>query len=113
MFLVSSKRSLEVSTDMKDYRSNFKKSDKEVLDFLSMISITSVFIFFSIYSITNDKPLLLLSLPIALYIVTNFLSKKSTNQEIIRNPEKFILDVKTLTALSIWIIIIIAAFYLT
>jgi 4-hydroxybenzoate polyprenyltransferase len=111
-FLVSTKRSLEVSSDYKDYRSNFNQSDKKVLEYLSIIAITSVFIFFSIYSILVNKSLLLLSLPIALYIILNFLSTISSSPEKIRNPERFIFSPENLIALFLCLIVIVITFYI-
>jgi len=110
IFLVSAKRSLELN--YKKYREGYLDSDTEVLNLLSTLSITSVFIFFSIYSILTNKPLLLISLPIALYIISNFLRKSKTEPEKIRNPEKFILSKENLIALIIWFIVIITTFYL-
>ncbi len=110
MFLVSTKRSMEL--DYKKYRPNYSQSDKETFNILSTLSITSVFIFFSIYSILTNKPLLLLSLPVALYIISNFFRKTKTEPEKIRNPEKFILSKENIISLAIWLLIIIIAFYL-
>ena len=110
MFLVSTKRSMEL--DYKKYRPNYQQSDKETFNVISTLSITSVFIFFSIYSILTNKPLLLLSLPIALYIISNFFRKVKTEPEKIRNPEKFILSRENLISLIIWFLVITITFYI-
>ncbi|MBU0894631.1 MAG: UbiA prenyltransferase family protein [Nanoarchaeota archaeon] len=112
IFLVSSKRSLEIMMKgIKKYRPNFTSSDKKILEILSIISIACVFVFFSIYSVLNFKPTLLLSVPIALYIVIMFFQNLYNSPEKIRNPEKFIFDKKIILALLFWLIIIIFSFY--
>jgi len=111
VFLVSLKRSTEINSVSKNYRKNYTNKDKPVLEKLSTISITSVFLFFSIYSALEMKPYLLLSIPIALYIVLNFFAYSTKFPEKIRNPEKFIFDKKNLIALLLWGIIIVITFY--
>ena len=112
LFLVSGKRSAEVSLkNINEYRSNFKKTHKKSLEFLSIISITCVFIFFSIYSIMLDRPLLLLSLPVALYVSLLFFHTIENNPQEARNPEKFIFNKKILLAILLWLIIVIITFY--
>jgi len=76
-----------------------------------MMSITLVFVFFSVYSVLNENPLLLLSLPVAIYIILLFFREAHLNPEKIRNPEKFILEKRTLIAIIIWLIIVVSAFY--
>ncbi len=111
-FLVSSKRFIEISSDYANsYRPFYNSSNKKVLEYFSVISIACVFIFFSIYSIITEKPLLLLSLPVSIYIVLAFFNTMYSNPEMIRNPEKFIFDKKILIALLIWLLIIIITLY--
>ena len=111
-FLVSSKRTIEISSNFsKEYRKSYGPEDKKVLEVLSMMSITLVFVFFSVYSVLNKNPLLLLSLPVAIYIILLFFREAHLNPEKIRNPEKFILEKRTLIAIIIWLIIIVSVFY--
>jgi len=112
LFLVSSKRSLELLLkNAKDYRPGFKDTDKKVLNFLSVFSICNVFIFFSIYSILTEKATLLISLPVSIYIVLCFFRDLYSSPEKIRNPEKFIFQGKILLAFLLWVLLIIASFY--
>ena len=111
-FLVSSKRTIEISSNFsKEYRKSYGPEDKKVLEVLSMMSITLVFVFFSVYSVLNENPLLLLSLPVAIYIILLFFRESHLNPEKIRNPEKFILEKRTLIAIIIWLIIVVSVFY--
>jgi len=111
-FLVSSKRTIETSSNfLGRYRKSYQQEDKKVLEILSIISITLVFVFFSVYSILNKNPLLLLSLPVALYIILLFFREIHLNPQKIRNPEKFILEKRTLLAIIVWLIIIISVLY--
>ncbi len=113
MFLVSLKRSLEIDLkDAKKYRPSFKERDKKTLEILSIVAITCVFIFFCIYSILFEKPYLLISVPIALYIILMFFQGFYNCPEKIRNPEKFIFQKKIITAIILWILTIIIGFYI-
>lgn len=112
LFLVSGKRSAELSLkDVKKYRPNFKKSDKKVLEFLSITSIACVFIFFSIYSILFERQLILIGLPITLYISLLFFHELHENPEKIRNPEKFIFDKKIIFAITLWLCVVLVTIY--
>ncbi len=112
LFLVSGKRSAELSLkNVKKYRPNFKDSDKTVLEFLSVMSVTCVFIFFSIYSILFERQLILFSLPVVLYITLLFFRDLHENPKKIRNPEKFIFDKKILASIFLWIIMVLVALY--
>lgn len=110
IFLVSGKREMEIGMkNFKNYRNHFNKNDKETLKVMEIISASSVIIFFSIYSILYEKYTLLISLPIAFYIIISYLHTKKICPEKIRNPEKFIFDLKNLIFLFIWFIIIITS----
>jgi len=112
LFLVSEKRFAEVSLDnSKKYRPNFEEPDKKILEFLAIMSATCVFTFFSIYSILTEKPRLLFSLPIALYITLIFYRDLYKSPDKVRNPEKFIFDKKALIAIVLWLIAILLALY--
>lgn len=113
MFLVSMKRSSEINlAQIGRYRPNFSKADKEVLNFLAIISITCVFVFFSVYSILFERPALLLSIPPALYITVLFFHNLYVSPEKVRNPEKFIFDKRVLPVFLLWLIILVTTFYL-
>jgi len=113
IFLVSSKRSLEVTLKHhKEYRPNFSESDERVLVFLSILSITCVFVFFSIYSVLKNAPQILLTLPVALYITVKFYHAIYLDPEKIRNPEKFIFDKKIFLSLLLWGLILLITLYI-
>lgn len=112
IFLVGGKRIVEL--DLKDigkYRSNYKKDNKKSLEFMVITSSTIIIIFFSIYSILNEKTALLFSLPVALYLLLEYFDGIYNSPEKIRNPEKFIFSKKPFISLIIWIILIIFALY--
>jgi len=112
VFLVSGKRELEVKIkDIKRYRSCFDESDIDTLSALSSISIAVTIVFFSIYSILYQREGLLLSLPIALYIMISYIHYKKIKPEEIRNPENFVFDKKILLSILLWAIIVIIVLY--
>ena len=111
-FLVSSKRLTELNLkNIKEYRPSYSKNDKSVLEFLIIMSVTCVFVFFAIYCILNNVEKLLISIPIALYIVIMFLREIYLNPKNIRNPEKFIFKEKILISITLWLMIILWSFY--
>ncbi|MEK6820128.1 MAG: UbiA family prenyltransferase, partial [Nanoarchaeota archaeon] len=70
IFLVSGKRISE--TDIKElerYRPSLEKQHRDTLTLMATISVASVIIFFSIYSILISKPSLLITLPISFYLI--------------------------------------------
>ncbi len=112
LFLVSEKRSVEISLNKsKNYRPHFEKSDKRILEFLAILSITCVFVFFSIYSILFDRIMLLWSIPIALYIVLLFLHDSYKYPEKVRNPEDFVFDKKVLFSILLWLLVVLITLY--
>lgn len=112
LFLVGGKRSVEISfNNSKKYRLSLKGMNKQTLEYISITSIVCVIVFFSIYSILNQNPFLLLSLPAALFIIFHYFNDYRESPEKIRNPEKFIFDKKVLLAIIIWAIILVATFY--
>lgn len=113
VFLVSGKRIAELDlAQIGEYRSVYDKSSRKALEYLMILSLTNVFVFFSIYSILTERPALLISLPLALYIAISFFNEIYKNPFLIRNPEKFISKDKNLLAILIWLVILIDALYL-
>lgn len=110
IFLVSCKRFAEL--DFKEYRPSFNQSDKKPLEYLLIVSIACVFIFFSIYSILTERPALLVSIPIALYITISFARELHNSPKTVRNPEKFIFKFKNLAFIILWLITIVGVFYI-
>lgn len=112
VFLVSGKRELETKIKgIKHYRSSYSEKDADTLSSLSSISVSVMLVFFSLYSILQDKGKLLVSLPISLYILISYIHCKEICPEKIRNPEKFIFDKKIIFAILLWIILIVGLLY--
>lgn len=112
IFLVSGKRISETSIkNLKDYRRSLRKEHKETLNVMATISLASVIIFFSIYSIMSSQLLLLITLPISFYIILLYFNSVYHHPEEIRNPEKFIFDKKIIVSIIFWLILLIIALY--
>jgi 4-hydroxybenzoate polyprenyltransferase len=111
LFLVASKRVSEMELrDIKNYRKNYENVNKNFMLILVAISISCVLIFFCIYSILFGRPILLISLPIAMYTLLLYFNAIYSHPEQIRNPEIFIFSKKTAILILLWIAIAIAAF---
>jgi 4-hydroxybenzoate polyprenyltransferase len=112
IFLVSGKRELEIKLkDINKYRACFDKNDYNTLNSLSSISVAVTIVFFSIYSILYERQGLLISLPIALYVMISYIHTKKVDPEKVRNPEKFIFDRKILFAILLWLLVVIIVLY--
>lgn len=112
VFLVSGKRELELKLKNIDkYRSCFDNSDDNTLNSLSSISIAVTIVFFSIYSILYERQGLLISLPIAIYVMVSYMHAKKVDPEKVRNPENFIFDKKILFSILLWLIVVVIVLY--
>ncbi len=112
VLLVSGKRISELNMEnLKTYRRAYNKNDFQVLNLLCILSVSSVVIFFCIYSILFNKTVLLLSLPIAIYLLLLFLREVYLGSEKARNPEKFVLEPKIILGIILWAIVIVLALY--
>ncbi len=112
IFLVSGKRISE--TDIKElerYRPSLEKQHRDTLTLMATISVASVIIFFSIYSILISKPSLLITLPISFYLILLYFNSVYHQPEKIRNPERFILDKKILLSLVSWMVLLLVSLY--
>lgn len=112
IFLVSGKRISETYIkELKQYRPSLDKQHKDTLTLMATVSVAATIIFFSIYSFTISKPLLLITLPISFYMILLYFNSVYHHPEKIRNPEKFILDKKILLSLLVWSILLIVSLY--
>ena len=112
IFLVSGKRIAETNIEgLKDYRKSLRKEHKQTLNLMATISVSSVIIFFSIYSIMSSQLLLLITLPVSFYMILLYFNSVYHHPEKIRNPEKFIFDKKIIISLIFWFILLIIALY--
>jgi len=112
LFMTGSKRLAETELDgIKCYRKGYCDINRNFLIVVIAMSISMVFTFFSIYSILNSKPLLLLSAPIALYIALSYFGCIYKNPQQIRNPEEFVFKRKTLIGILLWVVVVIFALY--
>jgi 4-hydroxybenzoate polyprenyltransferase len=112
MCLVSEKRYNELSIkDVEKYRPNLKQENRIKLKVISFTSIILLFVMFTAYSLVMDKPKLLISLPVSIYITYLFFSDSYKNPLKIRNPEKFVFQPKVIISLIIWTILILLLFY--
>jgi len=112
IFLVSGKRISEISIKrLENYRKSLQKEHKETLNLMATISVASVIIFFSIYSIMFSQLLLLITLPVSFYMILLYFNSVYHHPEKIRNPEKFIFDRKIIISLIFWFILLIIALY--
>jgi 4-hydroxybenzoate polyprenyltransferase len=112
LFLVSLKRISEIRLkESVKYRSSLEGANEKIFVFLSTISITSVFIFFSIYCILLNHHLLIISIPVALYIALSFYHQLDINPKFVRNPEKFIFAPRYLFAILLWLFSVIFSLY--
>jgi len=110
MFLVGSKRLTEVNLkEIKKYRESYEKANKNSLLIIIFMSISAFIIFFCVYSILFTRPLLLFSLPVALYVIFLYFNDIYDNPKNIRNPEKFIFSRKVVGLLFLWFLIVVLA----
>lgn len=113
LYLVSLKRLAENSLANSDkYRSSLKKGSERVFEGLALISAGCAYTFFGIYSILNNKHILLISLPPVIYLTISFFNELYIHPENVRNPERFLANRRNLGVVIFWIVLLVLLFYL-
>ncbi|MBI2102566.1 UbiA family prenyltransferase [Candidatus Woesearchaeota archaeon] len=84
----------------------------EITNTLMIISTTLLIISYALYSFLSEHPLLIATLPLALYSIFRFYNLITSGSSIARNPEKSIKDVPLLIGIIIWVLTAAAVVYL-
>ncbi len=107
--LVFGKRKMELRAG-KDHRSVLEFYNSGLLGSLSILSITSLFISYAIYTITHSV-YMPLTLPVAAFLLFRYMSFLYSGNKIIENPENLLKDRPIILGSFLWIIMIIVILY--
>ena len=112
LFLAVGKREAEISY-LKDYshRPILKYYTSQLTNVLMAVSTTSLLFSYALYSFLSQYPLLLVTLPFAIYTIFRYLHLIYSGSEIARHPEKIIKDKRMIIGILLWTISIFLIIY--
>lgn len=110
LFLVAGKRYSE-SLLNEQTREVMRFYSKEFLNFLLSISTTLLLITFALYTFFSKYKALIVTLPLAVYLIFLYLSKILQGDKVARMPELIFKDLKFLLAFFSWIFLVLMIIY--
>lgn len=115
LLVLAGKRRAELTTLQQHavhHRKTLRTYTPQTLDILLAVSMSFLLLAFALYSVLNHRELLLMSVPVAVYILLYYLHAVYTSNAKARNPELFLEDWRMLLSLGLWAGLIILALYL-
>jgi len=106
LFLTLGKRKSDLvylGESAEKHKPSLKNYSKETIDFLMIISTSALVITYSLYCTLGRNPLMLLTLPIALYALLRYIGLVYSGSEIGRQPHKVFKDYRMVIAIILWI----------
>ena len=94
-----------------EHREVIKAYSKEIINILIIISSSCLIMSYTIYSFSGIYKYMILTLPIALYLVLRYIWLIYSGSIIARHPEKVFLDKKIIFGIILWIILVILIIY--
>ena len=115
LFIAVSKRAAEVKLLGKKaavFRSVLKHYSKNLTYLLMMISTSALIISYALYSFLGKFPMMIFSLPFALYTIFRFLFLLEHKPEIPMNAYKVYKDLGMVVGIILWIVSVVVVIYL-
>jgi 4-hydroxybenzoate polyprenyltransferase len=107
IFWATGKRKFELSR----YKSTYPKYSSDFLSSLSNISAAMLLIAYILYTSTAHQGRLMITIPIATFMVFRYLFFIQTDNETVQKSERIFLDKQMLVALALWFILIVLQIY--
>ncbi|MEM2121784.1 MAG: UbiA prenyltransferase family protein [Candidatus Woesearchaeota archaeon] len=114
MFLVVGKREANLKIlkrDAHNYNPTLKEYNHNITKLISIISVTSLIISYSLYTFLSINKNLIITLPISIYLVLYYFYLIEKGSPIARNPELVFKNKKILISLLIWLILVFLCLY--
>lgn len=113
LFLAAGKRDadMRVVKKTREHKKVFQFYNKEILHSILIISATSLITAYAIYALSKN-PLLLLTVPVAIYLVLRYYILIDSGSAIARHPDKIITDLRIVLAILLYVILAFAVFYI-
>ena len=114
LFLTLGKRKSDLvylGENASEHKPSLKNYSKEIIDFLMIISTSALVITYSLYCTLGKNPLMLFTLPIAIYALFRYISLVYSGSEIGRQPHKVFKDLRMVIAIILWIAVSAAVLY--
>jgi 4-hydroxybenzoate polyprenyltransferase len=114
MFLVIGKREANLSMLKKDannYNLTLAEYNHNLTKLITIISVTSLIISYSLYTFLSINKNLIITLPISLYMIFYYFYLIEKGSPIARNPEQVFKDKKMLISFFIWLLLVFLCLY--
>jgi len=112
MTLAFGKRKAELCNGYKHYRGVLKYYSPDLLNNLSLMSITSLFISYAIYTISQPHSAYMpLTLPMATFLLFRYMSFFYSNDNIIEHSENLLKDRQIVLGSALWVIAVMIILY--
>jgi len=115
LFLATGKRVSELNllkTKAYTHRVALKGFAPKIADSLLTISTTCLLMSYSLYSFMSIYPLLILSLPFALYVIFRYLFLIYSGARTARHPEEVFKDIHITIGMALWLAVTLLVIYL-
>ena len=114
MFLVVGKREANLSmlkSHAHNYNLTLAEYNHSLTRLITIISVTSLIISYSLYTFLSINKNLIITLPISLYIIFYYFYLIEKGSPIARNTEKVFTNIRMLSALLIWLLLVFLCLY--
>ncbi len=114
LFLLIGKREADIKflkEDAYKHKEVLRFYSPEITNNLLTISTTLLIISYSLYAFLSGRILLLITLPVAIYVIFRYLYLIYSGSIIPRHPEKMYMDIRLLIGSLLWIFMIILILY--
>ncbi|MBD3282888.1 hypothetical protein GF396_01205 [Candidatus Pacearchaeota archaeon] len=115
LFLSSGKREADqklLGKGSDKHKSVLKYYNKDITKSLMIISTTLLIIVYSLYIFFSEYKFLIFTLPVSLYVIFRYLYLVETGSVITRHPHKVYGDIRILSGILVWGMIVILEIYL-
>ena len=105
MFLAAAKRKGDLGLVKNEYT-------QEISERLMMFATIALVMSYSLYSFLSIYPLLIATLPFAIYVIFSYAYLSHSNKAVARNPEKALLDARITIGIIFWVALAFTVIYL-
>ncbi len=115
LFLVLGKRKADLvflGKNAEKHKESLALYSPQIINTLMSIATVSLLLSYTLYSFLSIYPLLIYSLPFALYVILRYFFLVETNSSIARKPEEFYKDIQLVIGIVLWICTVLIVMYL-
>lgn len=115
LFIVLGKRKADLiflGKDAEKHKESLALYSPQITNTLMIIATVSLLLSYVLYSFLSIYPLLVYSVPFALYVILRYFFLVETNSPIARKPELFYKDTRLVLGIALWICAVLLLMYI-